>query len=187
MHQPTRTEALAKANLKEYSEAIADYDKAIELDPNFALAYYNRGITYRELGKEEEAKEDFKKAQELDPTLIFQETKKAKKEVREEVKEEIKETAAETQKTQDFQEALEDLKKTLKISEFLCLIFSVFVILITAGIFILPFFEDCLTCWVCFKIPENFLASYFLFPFLEFFTKLSYPPLKLIYHLCQEK
>ena len=40
-------------------------------------------------------------------------------------------------------------------------------ILITAGIFILPFFEDCLTCWVCFKIPENFLASYFLFPFLS--------------------
>ena len=33
--------------------------------------------------------------------------------------------------------------------------------------FILPFFEDCLTCWVCFKIPENFLASYFLFPFLS--------------------
>ena len=155
---------LVKYNLKEYIAAIADYNKAIELDPTFAPAYYNRGLIYRELGKEEEAKENFKKAQELDPTLIFQE---AKKEVREEVKEEIKETAAETQKTQNFQEALKDLKKTLKISEFLCLIFSVFVILITAGIFILPFFEDCLTCWVCFKIPENFLASYFLFPFLS--------------------
>ena len=109
---------VAKAQLKEYSEAIADYDKAIELDPNFAEAYYARGLTYRELGKEEEAKKDFKKAQELDPTLIFQEeTKKAKKEVREEVKEEIKETAAETQKTQDFQKILEDLKDTLKIQK----------------------------------------------------------------------
>ena len=105
----------AKAELKEYSEAIADYDKAIELDPKLAPAYYNRGITYRELGKEEEAKKDFKKAQELDPTLIFQEeAKKAKKEVREEIKEEIKETAAETQKTQDFQKILEDLKEKFR-------------------------------------------------------------------------
>ena len=123
---------LAKAELKQYTEAIADHDKAIELDPNYALAYYARGITYGELGKEE-----------------------------------VKETAAETQKTQDFQKILEDLKKTLKKSEKRCLIFSVIVILITTGIFILPFFEDCLTCWMCFKIPENFLASYFLFPFLS--------------------
>ena len=110
---------MQKLNYKEaYSEAIADLDKAIELDPKLAGAYYNRGFTYRELGEEEEAKKDFKKAQEIDPTLIFQEeTKKAKKEVREEVKEEIKETAAETQKTQDFQKTLEDLKDTLKNSE----------------------------------------------------------------------
>ena len=37
----------------------------------------------------------------------------------------------------------------------------------TIVIFLLPFFEDCLTCWVCFKIPENFLGGYFLFPFLS--------------------
>ena len=43
MQQPTRTEAYAKAQLKEYSEAIADSDKVIELDPNFAAAYTNRG------------------------------------------------------------------------------------------------------------------------------------------------
>ena len=32
-----------KHNRGDYRGAIADYDKAIELDPNYALAYTNRG------------------------------------------------------------------------------------------------------------------------------------------------
>ena len=31
--------------------AIEDYDKAIELDPNDAQAYYNRGNSYGNLGQ----------------------------------------------------------------------------------------------------------------------------------------
>ena len=43
-----------KYNKKDYQEAIADYDKAIELNPKDAEAYYNnRGI----------AKNDFKATQ----------------------------------------------------------------------------------------------------------------------------
>ena len=32
-----------KYNKKDYQGAIADYDKAIELNPKYARAYYNRG------------------------------------------------------------------------------------------------------------------------------------------------
>ena len=33
-----------KSNLKDYTGAILDYTKAIELNPKNAVAYYNRGI-----------------------------------------------------------------------------------------------------------------------------------------------
>ena len=36
--------AKIKYDRGDYTGAIADYDKAIELDPNYALAYMNRGI-----------------------------------------------------------------------------------------------------------------------------------------------
>ena len=35
--------AKIKYNRGDYTGAIADYDKAIELDPNYAPAYHNRG------------------------------------------------------------------------------------------------------------------------------------------------
>ena len=52
-------------NFRERS--IKDYDKAIELDPNDAAAYYNRGHSYSDLGQYQRAIEDFDKAIELDP------------------------------------------------------------------------------------------------------------------------
>ena len=61
----------AKAELKRYSEAIADYDKAIELDPNFALAYMNRGKAKAELKQYSEAIADYDKAIELDPNFAL--------------------------------------------------------------------------------------------------------------------
>jgi|TARA_B100000959_G_scaffold72699_1_gene77205 tetratricopeptide (TPR) repeat protein len=33
-----------------YQGAIADYNKAIEINPQYANAYYNRGLTKRKLG-----------------------------------------------------------------------------------------------------------------------------------------
>ena len=35
----------AKDDLKDYNGAISDYTKAIEINPNYANAYYNRGIS----------------------------------------------------------------------------------------------------------------------------------------------
>ena len=52
-------------NFRERS--IEDYDKAIELDPNDAEAYNNRGNSYSDLGQYQRAIEDYDKAIELDP------------------------------------------------------------------------------------------------------------------------
>ncbi len=38
-----------KFNLKNYEEAILDYNMAIELNPKFEEAYHNRGVTKRVL------------------------------------------------------------------------------------------------------------------------------------------
>lgn len=51
----------------EYDKAIEYYNKAIELDPDFADAYNNRGIAYRRKGECAKAIEDYNKAIELDP------------------------------------------------------------------------------------------------------------------------
>ena len=40
-------------------EAIAEYDEAIRLDPQYADAYYNRGLVYEAEGKKAEAIADF--------------------------------------------------------------------------------------------------------------------------------
>ncbi len=50
-----------------YEQAIADYNKAIELDPGLAEAYYNRGFSFYELGSYEEAIADLSRAIELNP------------------------------------------------------------------------------------------------------------------------
>jgi PGF-CTERM protein len=51
----------------EYDSAIADYNKAIEFDPNEGNAYNNRGNTYQDLQQYDSAIEDYNRAIELDP------------------------------------------------------------------------------------------------------------------------
>ena len=65
-YEPTTIEA-AKYELKQYKEAIADYDKAIELNPKDADTYYNRGAAKNHLKQHKEAIADYDKAIELDP------------------------------------------------------------------------------------------------------------------------
>ena len=52
--------------LGQHHRAINDYTKAIQLDPDDALAYNNRGISYRNLGQSTLASADEAKACSLD-------------------------------------------------------------------------------------------------------------------------
>ncbi|MEG4282183.1 CHAT domain-containing protein, partial [Microcoleus sp. A006_D1] len=53
--------------LGKYEEAIASYDKALEIKPDKHEAWYNRGIALRNLGKYEEAIASYDKALEIKP------------------------------------------------------------------------------------------------------------------------
>ena len=52
-------------NLKEVNKALADFNKAISLNPRFANAYSTRGDIYSYLGKKEEACKDYTLANNL--------------------------------------------------------------------------------------------------------------------------
>ena len=53
----------------EHDRAIEDYSRAIELDPEYAPAYYNRGNAYSDKGEYDRAIEDLNRAIELDPRM----------------------------------------------------------------------------------------------------------------------
>ncbi|MBU1718000.1 MAG: tetratricopeptide repeat protein, partial [Bacteroidetes bacterium] len=52
-------------NKETYSQAMKDYNKAIELRGKIAVFYYNRGCLKSDLGKKDEAIADYKKAIEI--------------------------------------------------------------------------------------------------------------------------
>ncbi len=51
-----------------YKDAVKEYDKALEIDPENAEIYRKRGIANRARGDEKDALKDFDKAIELDPS-----------------------------------------------------------------------------------------------------------------------
>ncbi len=53
---------IVKLQLKQYDAAIKDYDKTIELDPKFALAYVNRGDAKVDLNQHAAATRDYQTA-----------------------------------------------------------------------------------------------------------------------------
>ncbi|MEH2183547.1 tetratricopeptide repeat protein, partial [Nostoc sp.] len=55
--------------MKQYTEALQDFDRAIELDPKYAWAIASRGETYHSIKQYTEALQDFNRAIELDPKL----------------------------------------------------------------------------------------------------------------------
>ena len=63
-HLKAGDELLAQGQLE---EAIAEYDEAIRLDPQFALAYNNRGFANTKLGQYARAIQDYDEAIRLDP------------------------------------------------------------------------------------------------------------------------
>ena len=54
-------------NLGKYDEAIVKFDRAIEIEPRVAKYYCLRGLTYRQMNRESEAKTDIEKAKFLQP------------------------------------------------------------------------------------------------------------------------
>jgi len=50
-----------------HAEAIPFFDQAIDIDPSLAYIWHDRGVCYRELGKDTEALLNFDKAVELSP------------------------------------------------------------------------------------------------------------------------
>jgi tetratricopeptide (TPR) repeat protein len=57
----------AQYGAEKYSRAVASYSRAIELDPEVASAYYNRGLAHAELGDYDEAISNYTRAIDLDP------------------------------------------------------------------------------------------------------------------------
>jgi tetratricopeptide (TPR) repeat protein len=53
--------------IKQYDKAIKDLNRAIQLNPNYALAYNNRGNAYYALNKFEKAMDDYSQTLEIDP------------------------------------------------------------------------------------------------------------------------
>ena len=54
-----------------YDDAIADYDRAIALDPKDATAYTNRGVAYGRKGRVNRAIADYDKAIALDANVAL--------------------------------------------------------------------------------------------------------------------
>ena len=52
-------------HLKDFRGAIAEYSKAIEIDPKYAEAYNNRGLAKMKLDQKDSGCLDLKKAREL--------------------------------------------------------------------------------------------------------------------------
>ncbi len=92
----------AKMQLKDYSGAIKDYEKAIELQEDFKEVYYTRAICYSNLEKYNKAMADFNKAIEIDPEYANAYNNRAFY---------VKE------KTGDYSGAIEDYTKFLELNE----------------------------------------------------------------------
>lgn len=66
-----RKRGFAYKRLKEYERAIEDYNRAIDLLPDYARAYASRGSAYRSLRDFEHALADYNRALELWPNYVW--------------------------------------------------------------------------------------------------------------------
>ena len=58
-------EGNAHYNAKRYQEALASFEQAIQLDPNFVVAYHNKAFVLERIGKSKEAQLAREKARQL--------------------------------------------------------------------------------------------------------------------------
>ena len=75
-------QGVAKAELGQYEEAIADYDAALRLDPDHAVALANRSLAWSALGRFEEAIADLDAVLRLDSDNIAAWTHRALAQIR---------------------------------------------------------------------------------------------------------
>lgn len=61
---------LQKNGSDDYEKIIALYNQAIDLEPTLAIAYYNRGIAFKDLGENDKAIEDYSEAIRLNPNHV---------------------------------------------------------------------------------------------------------------------
>jgi tetratricopeptide (TPR) repeat protein/S1-C subfamily serine protease len=61
---------LAKSDIGQTQKAIADYDRAITLNPKYAYAYNNRGLAKSDIGQQKEAFADYDRAIALNPKYV---------------------------------------------------------------------------------------------------------------------
>ena len=55
----------------DFDKAVVDFDRAIQINPNFTTAYYNRGLAYRVTGNVDAAIADDDKAIEIKPDFAI--------------------------------------------------------------------------------------------------------------------
>ena len=63
-------EGLAHHREGRFHDALASYDRALELDPDSSVTLNSRGVTFIALERIEEALSDFQGAMRLDPTYL---------------------------------------------------------------------------------------------------------------------
>jgi tetratricopeptide (TPR) repeat protein len=66
-----RKRGFAYNRMREFEQALADYTRAIELDPLYARAYASRGSVYRRIGNYEQALQEYNHALELAPDYAW--------------------------------------------------------------------------------------------------------------------
>ena len=66
---PIITVGLQRERLGDYEGAIADFERAIEINPQYANAYSNRGFAKSRLGDYEGAMADYERAIEINPQM----------------------------------------------------------------------------------------------------------------------
>lgn len=60
-------QGMTYVKMKDFDNAIIEYTRAIELMPNYAVAYANRGVAYMQQQKLNKASDDLRKAADLAP------------------------------------------------------------------------------------------------------------------------
>jgi Flp pilus assembly protein TadD len=71
MSEELYKKGLSHAKIEDYEEAIRFFDKAVQLDPNNALAWISKGNALIESGNEDEARKCFVKASKIDSKYDF--------------------------------------------------------------------------------------------------------------------